>query len=356
MDSLDSPPPQFTSKPPAPLSSEPILPPSPVSNPALDSPTSKKRQRDSSWDGPPPPHIPEFLPPFPGRERKFVNGNGLHTSESLGDLSDGSMDWDRSHANMSLSNDGEHGRSSKRRRMDSGSRRSRIARYTMSQSAWDLPSIFPRDEPGSFPSAPAVSPKPVQSTFPHLVGAFSAGLGLDRSHKLWQIHRDRKWYARLQVDAATERFELPETLYGSLAPSLPRFDAPMPSHAMPISPTGEILPPNTEGVILPPPTSRPIIQDGAPLLPIPPYLHPQIPRLAPRILPPAILDRVTRLPPPKPLIDKDTGVVAGFGRAMNAPWNTPTPADGTAAAASSKPRLTNAVLRDTWDFNTKSYK
>lgn len=49
---------------PRPIEPLPILPLSPVSNPA--SPTYRKRHRPVDWD--PPDHVPEFLPPFPTME------------------------------------------------------------------------------------------------------------------------------------------------------------------------------------------------------------------------------------------------------------------------------------------------
>jgi hypothetical protein len=110
---------------------------------------------------------------------------------------------------------------------------------------------------------------------------------------------------------------------------------------------------------LPPPIARTVTDSGGPLNPVPPYMYPQMPRLARAMLTSAIYERTTKQPPPKPLIDPSIQKPLLYGRTVPAPWNAPPQPDGAQDAdrkqKDGKPRLADAMLHGTWDYSVKSF-
>lgn len=364
---IDMPPPRSillgnkNREPPHPTT--PLLPLSPISNLL---PPSHNRSRIGSWQ--PPPHIPDFLPPFPTTIDSPATPVVIPSPkpDQFQLLSVQAIGAKVEKPSLSLT----------QTISSSLSASDYLVQVPYSQSSlsgvaeWHLPSAQPallKSVPGRQPRLP--TPQTEQALFtayhhilthpPPSNGNFST----PSRHKVTM--------ALLSQIQTAPRWEPPDTLYSSVAPCPPRLATIGPTYPMAIGDTGSDSKTKTD-VKFPPAIPRPVSSNER-LTPLISQQASRIPDLARHALPPAILTRTSRLSHP-PVLQRGSKLLV-YGPGVPAPWNanSPTPADanpplsaklkeginGTSGKSEDspvKPVLPDARLYATWDYEPKDFR
>ncbi|TFY54657.1 hypothetical protein EVG20_g9619 [Dentipellis fragilis] len=361
------------SAPPIPLEPEtlrrpssPPLPLSPVSNPSSP---ARKRPRTDHWR--PPPHIPDFLPPFPS-DRASAEPEPLALpppSEPPPAIRDSPAKAERAPSPP---------------RHLSSAPPDYLTPVPYSQSVlaaapeWHLP-------PSSIPQAPETASStaarlPTPLVQPALIGAYHHVLTHPppANPNAANAARHRVAMALLSQAQRNPRWEPADTLYASTAPNAPSVAVIGPTYPIPVGKA----PPGEDGSKeekekrsnLPPAAPRSIaaLERLAPLVS---QQTSRIPELARNILSGPVHSRTTRLGHP-PFIPGDQAIMQR--PSIPAPWNssvippnaapTPTNAKGKESLANGVPNgkgketdekekaLPDARYYTTWQYEPKSFK
>ncbi|KAJ7594115.1 hypothetical protein C8J56DRAFT_926008 [Mycena floridula] len=327
----------------APLSISP--PPSPI----------RKRPRTSEWI--PPPHIPDFLPPFPTSEPDSPSAapSTSHMPPPQVPVPVESVKLERPPSPLPQGGITSAASSDYLQQVP-------YSESSLSQApAWHLPSSLP-----ARPEAPK-PPLPV----PHLDRSLTAAYlyilknPIPPTPPLSNSSRHKVAMSLLSLTQASSRWDPPDTLYSNATPNEPRVVSIGPTYPVPVGiypfsdsrKSGDFKFPH-----MPP---RPVIPSG-----MVPHLVSQqssrVPELARHVLPAAILNRATRLSNP-PALMRSNGTPLTYGNGIQAPWNagsdanpaTPATAkskDGVNGFLAHKAAVPDARLFATWDYEQKDYK
>ncbi|TFY78282.1 hypothetical protein EWM64_g5730 [Hericium alpestre] len=347
----------------------PPLPLSPVSNPSSP---ARKRARTDHWC--PPPHIPDYLPPFPSdRTSPAPEAFTLDLpSQSTPPPQVSPVKTERPpipHLPIQPS---------------SGGLPDYLTAVPYHESSlasapeWHLPSAPP---PSSGPTASSIARLPTPQLQPSLLAAYHHVLTHPppANPNAANAARHRVAVALLQQAQKATRWEPADTLYAATAPNAPAVAAIGPTYPIPIDKTlpgedgsREKAEEKERRSNLPPVPPRSLAQER--LAPLASQQSSRIPELARLVLPGSVLSRTTRLGHP-PFIQGDTSIV--HRPSVPAPWNSapaaatpaPVPGKGKEALANGVPNgkakdaaekeekpLPDARYYATWQFEQKSYK
>lgn len=329
----------------------PTLPISPISNPSTP---PRKRQRTIDWD--PPPHIPDFLPPFPAilptsppqtrpepAEDPVLTENAknarphspaLQAPPAQALTSSATADWlmQVPYSQSSLS----------------------------SQPEYHLPSL-PADH-ASLPARISRFPTPqtdqsLFSAYHHILTSRSSS---DKPDNLGTSNPQRHKVAMslLALTQTSTRWDPPDTLHSNLATNQPRVPAMGPSFAVP-TPGGHGFEKVKDKDFKFPSIPGKSVSSTERLSNAVSQQSSRIPELARHVLPSKIFNRTSKLSnPPVMIVD---GKQLTYGVGIPAPWNsssaTTTTTDPTTGKKEEKPcAVPDAKLYATWDTETKNYK
>ncbi|GAW04099.1 hypothetical protein LENED_005867 [Lentinula edodes] len=333
-------------------------------------PLSPSRKRQRTWDWNPPDHVPSFLPPFPSTSETSstphplripptelppnpTEGAGINQPPSPPPITSTQPPQPPALTSTSAA----------------ASDYLVQVPYTQSTisnvSEWHLPSAPPDSTSSSRPEPRWATP----AIEPSLIAAYHHILTHPPPPNATHIanpQRHKVAMALLALTQSASRWELPDTLFSTLATNQPRVASIGPTYPVLIA---DHLP--AEGVkkgekeFKFPATaprsvatteriSQSVIQQGS-----------RIPELARHVLPPTILSRTNRLTHPPPLTRNNKTLTYGAG--IPAPWNVNTIPPDNAAANSTKDSQTNGknvpppVLPDarlfaTWDHEHKDFR
>ncbi|RDB23589.1 Serine/threonine-protein kinase STY46 [Hypsizygus marmoreus] len=369
---IDMPPPPrstipFGHIPEAPRISTPPLPLSPVSNPSSP---SRKRPRKASWQ--PPPHVPDFLPPFPTTEAP-PSPILIQSPEPTQPLFEPppvpteSVKIEKPPLTIGQT-------------LTSSSASDYLVQVPYSQSSlsgiaeWHLPSQPP--PPPSQTLQTRNSRLPTPQTEPALFSAYHHILTHPPPANLNppSLSRHKVAMALLAQTQTTPRWDPPDTLYSSVAPCAPRVATIGPTYPMAIGDSGSDSKGKVDGkdkdFKFPPTLPRPVSSSER-LTPLVSQQSSRIPDLARNVLPPTIMARTSRLTHP-PALQRGSKVLV-YGSGVPAPWNanalplagalpaTPAPGkakdtEGTRGESPIKPALPDARLYATWDYEPKDFR
>ncbi|KAJ3873057.1 hypothetical protein F5051DRAFT_420150 [Lentinula edodes] len=337
---------------------------------SLADPLSPSRKRQRTWDWNPPEHVPSFLPPFPSTSETSstphplripptelppnpTEGAGINQPPSPPPITSTQPPQPPALTSTSAA----------------ASDYLVQVPYTQSTisnvSEWHLPSAPPDSTSSSRPEPRWATP----AIEPSLIAAYHHILTHPPPPNATHIanpQRHKVAMALLALTQSASRWELPDTLFSTLATNQPRVASIGPTYPVLIA---DHLP--AEGVkkgekeFKFPATaprsvatteriSQSVIQQGS-----------RIPELARHVLPPTILSRTNRLTHPPPLTRNNKTLTYGAG--IPAPWNVNTIPPDNAAANSTKDSQTNGknvpppVLPDarlfaTWDHEHKDFR
>ncbi|KAG8964411.1 hypothetical protein FRC03_001812 [Tulasnella sp. 419] len=354
----------------------PTLPLSPVSNPAYSPPSSPTRKRPRSLNWNPPPHVPDFLPPFPGQDTSSSqkektsqnNKSSSFTDPSLNTLSPRQRPPPPPRLPLLSSVKSSYTKSIPYS----------VSSLAASSTGYDLP-------PDTLTSTPSSQPLKPSASLQLLISAYN----MLQSETLPATNPSRLKVAHYLARTAPQRYSNPDTLFGGTSPNLPRSSAPLPTHPVPLDP-------NAKGT-LPPPQPKPINdrnggEGGAGGFDLSmPHLQSNLSKLAKELLAPGFYSRTTQLPPPPPLlasatisINSDPGPTQSqpqmepvlYSKPIMAPWNSEAASsvgdkddeDGGKPSLKKKNRkgnekagadgaasLPDAKLYATWDWTSKEW-
>ncbi|PPR02830.1 hypothetical protein CVT24_002227 [Panaeolus cyanescens] len=359
----------------------PPLPLSPISNPS--SPSSRKRPRTSNWD--PPEHIPDFLPAFPkptiDESRQgtplpdgiLPGANMLQSGLNLQSIPGTST------AAPLLPADFQQGQSQADKNSAAVAQSTAAAADLLVQVPYDQSSLSSVPEwhlpapPSSFSSSSSLSRQTRITTEQALLSAYHYILTHPPPPEPPAITPARHKVAMVLIHQAQKnpRWDVADSLFGSVGPCSPRVATIGPSYPVPIEDSVKGKDKDSQ-LKLPPAMPRPV---NAPER-IAGFVSQQtskIPDLGKMILPPQIHTRTTRLSHP-PVLHRGTKPLL-YGAGIPAPWNMnalpdgpsapgappPTPKDKDGGEKDSsdkaaKPLLPDARLYATWDHETKDFK
>ncbi|KAF8892036.1 hypothetical protein BD779DRAFT_1670390 [Infundibulicybe gibba] len=240
-----------------------------------------------------------------------------------------------------------------------------LVRVPYSQSS--LSAIPERHLPSSPPSplAPPRQPRfPTPQIEPALIGAYHHILTHPPppNNNPPNPSRHKVAMALFSQSQTKPRWDPPDTLYSSIAPCPPRAASIAPTYPIAI---GDLVGTDSKGkdVKFPPAISRPVAAPER-LTPLISQQPSRIPDLARHVLPPSILGRTSRLTHPPVLYRGSKPLVYGPG--VPAPWNAnalPTPdiAHSTSLKddkgdTPARPVIPDARLFATWDYEPKDFK
>ncbi|KAF9513503.1 hypothetical protein BS47DRAFT_1344152 [Hydnum rufescens UP504] len=316
--------------------SSPVLPLSPVSNPAQIAPIpprERKRRRPSDWASIPPEHVPIFLPPFPGHEApqspEPIQAEDTHmhyfkvlppTSDSppLGAPLPSPPPLPPPAPPVPLS----------------------VASY-LEEVPYETSTLS--TTPDHMPRPPDRLPEPEQpSAHPYLLVAMQTAH--DHSNA-GNANPGRLAISTALSIMAAPRYSASDALFSVSIPPPPRTLAPSPSYATPLNP--DVMP----NPSFPPTPSRSIQSPLVPMTILPQYLQPHLQTLSERIVKQGVHDRSTRVAPPPPFVDN--GQPRLHGRPVRAPWNA---SPGVLVHPDKPPVLADALLYTTWDYPQKNFE
>ncbi|KAG7442800.1 uncharacterized protein BT62DRAFT_982303 [Guyanagaster necrorhizus] len=325
----------------------PTLPLSPISNPSTP---PRKRQRTIDWD--PPPHIPDFLPPFPAilpasppqtqselaeeplpTETKNTRPHSpaLQAPPAQALTSSATADWlmQVPYSQSSLS----------------------------SQPEWHLPS--PPTDHATLPARISRFPTPqtdqsLFSAYHHILTSRSSSDSLGTSNP----QRHKVAMSLLALTQTSSRWDPPDTLYSNLATNQPRVSAMGPSFAVP-TPGGHGFDKVKDKDFKFPGIPGKSVSSTERLSNVVSQQSSRIPELARHVLPSKIFNRTSKLSNPPVMTVDSKQLIYGVG--IPAPWNsssaTTTTTDPTTGKKEEKPcAVPDAKLFATWDSETKNYR
>ncbi|KAL0573332.1 hypothetical protein V5O48_008630 [Marasmius crinis-equi] len=336
----------------------------------LSSPTSPKRHRTLAWD--PPPHVPDFLPPFP-KPVDAVPLSASHSPRIPEPLLDpeNPATAENSATNTTLATQEIAAATTSSAASDylvpvpySGSSLSSVPE-------WHLPGPPPRTSSLSLQSQPQQQRWPTPLTEPSLFGAYHHILTQEApvTHQA-NPARHKVAMALLNLTQTQPRWEIPDTLYSNVATNQPRIAPIPPTFPMAIGENPEKEKEKKEiDLRLPPSLPRTVAANDRLSLSVA-QQGSRIPELARHVLSPTIFGRTTRLTHPSVLFRGTKQLIYGSG--VPAPWNTHVvsssndPRDGGGAGSGvngigrSDPAAKNAPpdarLFATWDYEAKDYR
>ncbi|KAF7297171.1 BTP domain-containing protein [Mycena indigotica] len=279
-----------------------------------------KRQRTMDWEG----HIPDFLPPFPATEvpdsPRAESPPPMHPMGTTGALG--------------------------------------LQMTALSTSAADYLEQVPYDEstladvpawhlPGTAPAAPPKLPAaPTQTTEFALYKAFHHILkNPQRTPGQATPMRHRVVVALLTYTQLIPRWDLPDSMYASSSHAPPRAWPIVPTFAIP---TSDSVAPRRF------PASSRIVAAPDRLVPVVGAQGSRLPDLARRVLPPQIYSRVTRLVHP-PVLSRGPRMLT-YGYPAPAPWNSFEDKSSINDKDREPPRLPDAQLYMTWEYDAKDFR
>ncbi|KAH9948449.1 hypothetical protein B0H21DRAFT_733342 [Amylocystis lapponica] len=354
---------RLPNKPPP---ASPPLPLSPISNPSTP---VRKRPRTASWR--PPPHVPDFLPPFPSDSpRHSPSPFPQDPSEPVNPVKPERHPSPPPQAQIS----------------SSASSADYLTRVPFEQSSlagvrsWDLPSPCPPSPPPGITSTRL----PVPQTQPSLLGAYHHVLTHPPPANVTSVNPARYKVALsfLTQSEVHPRWEPTATLFSSSAPNTPRVAPVGPSYPVPLA-KGPPTPPGKSEKEQDSDKDRKPNMPSAPPRPVVPCerLTPlmsqqasRIPKLARQLLPGSVHTRTTRLTHP-PVLQRGPQKLL-YGPGVNAAWNRSaagTPAappgatkskdgqglnglsNGKDAAPPPQAALPDARLFATWNYEPKRF-
>ncbi|KII90167.1 hypothetical protein PLICRDRAFT_138678 [Plicaturopsis crispa FD-325 SS-3] len=342
--------------------STPPLPLSPISNPSSP---ARKRARTSSWR--PPPHIPNFLPPFPSD--RDASSSLPHISDSPPPFQPPPLKLEEPPIPLPQP-----------QTLPSTSASDYLTPVPYSQSTlsatpeWHLPGPPPRSH-----ALQTRSNLPTPPTQPALIAAYHHILTHPPPANLNVANpsRHKVTMALLRQTETSPRWEPPDTLFSSIAPCPPRVAPIGPSFPIPIGtfpPTGsegkhkEEEKERKSGLPSAPPRSISFEERLTPLISQQPS---RIPELARHVLPGSVYTRTTRINHP-PVLHRGNQKLT-YGPGVNAPWNANvggatagTPTLGKGASSNGQPNgkgkevaapkpLPDARMYATWDYDQKHF-
>ncbi|KAF9040159.1 hypothetical protein BJ165DRAFT_1407273 [Panaeolus papilionaceus] len=365
----------------------PPLPLSPISNPS--SPSSRKRPRTANWD--PPEHIPDFLPAFP---KPTVDESRQGTPMPDG-MQPGVANLAQSGLNLQsipgisttaplLSADFQQGQSQTDKTTAAVAQSTAAAADLLVQVPYDQSSLSSVPEwhlptqPSSFASSSSSHSRharlPIPQTEQSLLSAYHYILTHPPPPEPPAITPARHKVAMVLIHQSQKspRWDMADSLFGSVGPCPPRVATIGPSYPVPISEDSVKGKDKDSQLKLPPAMPRPV---NAPER-IAAFVSQQtsrIPDLGKMILPPQIHTRTTRLSHPPVLVRGTKPLLYGSGipapwnmnalpdgpNANNAPPSTPKDKDESGKDSndkSAKPLLPDARLHATWDHETKDFR
>ncbi|KAJ8074824.1 hypothetical protein PM082_019149 [Marasmius tenuissimus] len=322
----------------------------------LASLSSPKRPRTLAWD--PPPHIPDFLPPFP-KPVDAVPPSAPHSPR----MPEPPLD-------PTTENSASNTATLPTQEIAAAATSSAASDYLVpvlysdsslsSVPEWHLPTPPPRNSQ----SQPPQQRWPTPLTEPSLYGAFHHIL-TNEAPLTQQANpaRHKVAMALLNLTQTQPRWDIPDTLYSNVATNQPRISAIGPTYPMFLNENPDkekdkkdkIPPSMPRTVAASDRLSWSVAQQGS-----------RIPELARHVLSPNIVSRTSRLTHPPVLYRGTKQLVYGSGNP--APWNTahvaPSTdpregADGAVVNNTAKgeaPAMQNARLYATWDYEPKDYK
>ncbi|KAF5353324.1 hypothetical protein D9756_008101 [Leucocoprinus leucothites] len=384
--------------------STPPLPLSPISNPSSPSLSPRKRARTSNWK--PPSHIPGFLPPFPSMNTDPLPSSIPPSPQTLTDTQSTELmpppppptSVPDSDTAKSAAVDKQHPPIALplTQAMTASATSDYFVQVPYHQSSlssvpeWHLPTLPPASSSSSRrkTSTPAL---PTLQTEPALFKAYHHILTHrpPASPPPSTISRHKVAMAFLSQTQNTPRWDSPDTLFSTVAPCPPRLAVIGPSFPVAISDpaiNGKVDSSTKDKEFRFPPTIPRPVAGMERLTPLLGHQTNRIQDLASHVLPPVVMNRITRLAHP-PVLNRGTKPLL-YGRGIPAPWNShalpssdgggipPTPisasgkdknknkdkdrdaesGDNGNGEKPSKPLLPDAQLFATWDFETKDYK
>ncbi|KAF9029534.1 hypothetical protein BDZ89DRAFT_1065316 [Hymenopellis radicata] len=283
----------------------PILPLSPISNPSSP---SRKRLRTLDWQ--PPPHIPEFLPPFPSMD-----------APPPAELPEPIIPVPYHQSSLA------------------------------SQPEFHLPTPLP-DPPERVQKLPTPNiEQSLISAYHHILthrqpSNSATGTSNPLRHKVAM--------SLLALTQSSSRWEPADTLYSNLATNQPRVTAMGPSHpSVEAHGRGSQLTKDKD-YKFPNVNARTLYVNDR-LSNVVSQQSSRIPELAQQVLPTKIYSRASRITHPPVLVADNNALTYGPG--IPAPWNTGnSTASGDGKKEDAPPVLPDARLFATWDSETKNFR
>ncbi|EKM52593.1 uncharacterized protein PHACADRAFT_261116 [Phanerochaete carnosa HHB-10118-sp] len=327
----------------------PMLPLSPISNPSTP---PRKRPRTSGWN--PPPHIPDFLPPFPSHTpQRTPSPPPISLPPAVSSLSSAPLKPERPITpppDVALST------------ADYKNRVPHNISILASQPLSSLP-VRPISPP---------SPPPPQLALPEIQQSLYQAYHYALTHPppMEQGPTNPARYkvavALIEESQKNPRWEPLPSVYGISGTNMPRVSSIGPWYPIAIDEKTNGKGKETEEPKFPPHQPRPIMYQER-VAPLVSQQGSRIPALAQKVLPINVLRRTTRFGPPLPLVQD--GRKLTYGPGVSASWNSgPQPPQPQANGATkdgmrkekgdappAKP-APDAKLYATWNWEQKTYR